>query len=238
MKTHLATLSVPSWVIPGTYAENLRFLESKESIKGVELLFFIYDDKIKAQHDSEWEDICQYRERFVYTAHLPDVLLPSHGELVARLAPFVRHFIVHPPVENYAAQVRLLAEWTERYGAVFLTENTNPGLLETMLPHLETSSGLCMDTGHLLLAGQNPAEFFSAYKRRIGEIHLHAVDKEQAALDGKLADHRRLRQNESWLQELLPLLADYRGIINLEVFSWEEVEASINVFRTIHALCG
>jgi len=117
-------------------------------------------------------------------------------------------------------------------------ENTNPGLLEAMLPYLETSSGLCMDTGHLLLAGQNPAEFFTTYRQRIGEIHLHAVDKEQAALDGKLADHRRLRQNESWLQELLPLLGDYRGIINLEVFSWEEAEAGIDVFGTIHASYG
>jgi len=229
MKTHLPAFSVPSWVIPGTYIENLRFLESKESIHGVELLFFLYDDKIKAQLDSEWEDICRYRERFVFTAHLPEVLLPAHEELVARLAPLVRHFIVHPEIKNPAAQVRLLVEWTEHYGAGFLMENTKPGLLEAMLPHLEASSGLCMDTGHLLLAGQNPAEFFAAYRRRIGEIHLHAVDREKASVDGKLADHRQLRQDEPWLRELLGLLADYRGIINMEVFSWEEVEAGIDV---------
>jgi len=252
VKTHLSTLSVPSWVIPGTYIENLRFLETKELIHGVELLFFLYDDKIKAQLDSEWEEICRYNERFVFTAHLPKLLLPIHEELVARLAPMVRHFIVHPEgnlrslplarrrgpvVENPAAQAQLLAEWTERYGAVFLVENTNPGLLEAMLPRLETSSGLCMDTGHLLLAGQNPADFFTAYRQRIGEIHLHAVDHEKASVDGKLADHRQLRQNELWLHELLPLLADYRGIINLEVFSWEEAEADIDVLRAIHAPC-
>jgi hypothetical protein len=229
VKTHLSTLSVPSWVIPGTYIENLRFLESKEAIHGVELLFFLYDDKIKAQLDSEWEEISRYKERFVYTVHLPELLLPMHEELVARLAPIVRHFIVHPIVENPAAQAHLLAEWTERYGAVFLVENTNPGLLEAMLPHLETSSGLCMDTGHLLLAGQNPADFFTAYRQRIGEIHLHAVDHEKASVDRKLADHRRLRQDEPWLRELLPLLADYSGVINLEVFSWEEATAGIDV---------
>jgi sugar phosphate isomerase/epimerase len=229
VKTHLSTLIVPSWVIPGTYSENLRFLENKKSIHGVELLFFLYDDKIKAQVDSEWEDICRYRERFVFTAHLPDLLLPSHEELVARLAPIVRHFIVHPPVENPANQVRLLAEWTERYGAGFLIENTKPDMLETMLPHLEANSRLCMDTGHLLLANQNPAEFFTAYRQRIGEIHLHAVDHKKASVDGKLPDHRQLRQDEPWLHELLPLLADYRGLINLEVFSWEEVEAGIDV---------
>jgi hypothetical protein len=238
MRTHPYTLIVPSWVIPGTYAENLRFLESKEAIHGVELLFFLYDDKIKTQLDSEWEDICRYKERFVYTVHLPELLLPVHEELIARLAPLARHFIVHPEIKTPAAQVRLLKDWTEQYGASFLAENTNPGLLEAMLPHLEASSGLCMDTGHLLLAGQNPAKFFTAYRQRIGEIHLHAVDHEKASVDGKLADHRQLRQNESWLHELLPLLADYRGIINLEVFSWEEAEAGIDVLRAIHSSCG
>jgi hypothetical protein len=229
VKTHFSTLIVPSWVIPGTYIENLRFLETKESIHGVELLFFLYDDKIKTQFDSEWEDICRYKERFVFTAHLPELLLPSHEELIARLAPMVMHFIVHPVAKKPAAQARLLAEWTERYGAVFLMENTNPGLLEAMFPHMEASSGLCMDTGHLLLNGQNPAEFFTAYRWRIGEIHLHAVDHEKASIDGKLADHRRLRQDEPWLRELLPLLADYSGVINLEVFSWEEATAGIDV---------
>jgi sugar phosphate isomerase/epimerase len=233
MNTNRYTLSVPSWVIPGTYSENLRFLETKEAIRGVELLFFLYDDEVKAQLDSEWDDIRRYRERFVFTAHLPDVLLPSHEELAARLAPLVRHFVLHPAVENPAAQASLLARWAERYGAVFLVENTGPGLLEALLPHLGTGAGLCMDCGHLLLDGQNPSAFFAAHRHRIGEIHLHTVDREQAAIDGKLADHRRLRQNEPWLHELLPLLVDYRGIINLEVFSWEEAESGIDCLRSL-----
>jgi hypothetical protein len=236
MKTHLPALIVPSWVIPGTYTENLCFLKDKQEVRGVELLFFIYNDEIKTQFDSEWEDILGYRERFIFTAHLPDVLLPSHEELVVRLAPLVRHFIVHPAAENPTAQARLLAQWTERYGDIFLVENTHPGLLNALLPHLKTNAGLCMDTGHLLLTGQNPADFFARYRQRIGEIHLHAVDREQAAVDGRLADHRRLRQDEPWLNELLPLLTDYQGknypgIINLEVFSWEEVVAGIDVLR-------
>ena len=230
-----SVLSVPSWVIPGTYAENLRFLETKEEIRGVELLFFIYDDEIKTQLDSEWDEILSYAKRFIFTAHLPEVLLPSHGELVARLAPLVRHFIIHPVTNNPASQVPLLTEWSKQYDAKFLAENTQPGQLEALLPQLEAypeiDSGICMDTGHLLLEGKNPADFFKSRRDRIEEIHLHTIDKKQASLDGRLPDHRRLRSEEKWLLELLPLLDDFRGIINLEVFSWEEAACGVKVFR-------
>ena len=228
--TDMAVLSVPSWVIAGTCAENLRFLEDKKEVQGVELLFFLYNDEVKAQLDAEWEAILRFRERFIFTAHLPELLLPAHDGLVARLTPLVRHCIVHPSVDNPAAQARLLSEWTEGYGATFLVENTKAGLLEALLPHLETGVGLCMDTGHLLLIGQNPAVFFTKYRDRIGEIHLHGVDLKQAAFDGRLADHRRLRGDEDWLFELIPSLEDYPGIINLELFSWEDAQASIDTF--------
>ena len=230
-----SVLSVPSWVIPGTYAENLRFLKDKKEIQGVELLFFLYDDEIKKLLDCEWDEIRGYRERFVFTAHLPEKLLPSHGELIGRLAPIVRHFIVHPFIENPQAQASLLAEWTKQYGASFLAENTNAGLLEAFLPYLdadpEINSGICMDTGHLLLDGQNPADFYKSRQERLREIHLHSVDRKQASVDGRLADHRSLRKNEKWLLDLLPLLENYRGVINLEVFSWEEAMKSIEVLR-------
>ena len=223
-------LSVPSWVIPGTYAENLNFLETVKEIDGVELLFFQYNDETKAQLDSEWEEIRRYRGRFVFTAHLPDSLHPAHGELIARLYPLARHFIVHPSQQDPAALARLLSEWTEHFGMSFLAENTQPGLLEALLPHLGAGAGICMDSGHLLLEEQNPAEFFTHYRERIKEIHLHSADLQQAALDKKLADHRQLRGNEKWLLELLPLLKDFEGVINLEVFSWEEARNSISIF--------
>jgi len=232
-----AVLGVPSWVIPGTYAENLRFLDTRQEIEGVELLFFLYDDEISAQLENEWEEIQSYAKRFVFTAHLPEVLLPSHSVLIARLAPFVRHFIVHPSKENPMDQASLLAKWSGRYAASFLAENTEAGLLEALLPHLdkhpEMNAGICMDTGHLLMEGQNPADFYKRHRERIGEIHLHAVDRKQAAIDNRLADHRQLRKDESWLIELLSLLGDYRGIINLEMFSWEEVRASTKVLNEI-----
>jgi sugar phosphate isomerase/epimerase len=229
----MPVLSVPSWVIPGTYAENLRFLENKKEIQGVELLFFMYDDAIKCQFDSEWDEICGFRKRFAFTAHLPESLLTTHEELIARLATLVRHFIVHPDAENPADQAALLRSWAERYGAVFLMENIFKGKGIFNNGNFGGDFALCMDTGHLLLDGQSPADFFRARQDLIKEIHLHSLDRKQSAVDGRLEDHRRLREDEPWLLELIPLLNGYQGIVNLEVFSWEEVEAGIEVLRKI-----
>jgi hypothetical protein len=224
--------TVPSWVIPGTYAENLRFLADKPEVTGVELLFYLYDREIRGQLEAEWRDIAAYRDRFSFTAHLPDLLLPEHLELVERLSPLARHFIVHPgPAEGAEAQAQLLRSWKGK--GTFLVENTLPGRLPALLPYLDEDQGLCMDTGHLLLEGENPADFLRRWGTRVGEIHLHGLDREKAARDGRLPDHRPLRAGEPWLAELVPLLADFTGTINLEVFSWAEAAESMAVLKPL-----
>jgi hypothetical protein len=236
-----ATLSVPSWVIPGTYLENLRYLEDKADVRGVELLFFIYDSEIRLQLDDEWEGIQQFKDRFVFTAHLPDPLLPEHEELIERLNPLARSFVAHPgPAEGAPALAALIKGWEKKYppksgsGAPryrFCVENTQQGLFEVLLPHLEGATGICMDTGHLLLEGKSPADFFRAHRDRIGEIHLHGIDREQAALDGRLADHRAVKAGEKWFGELFPLLREFSGVINTEVFAWEEAAAGMESIK-------
>jgi sugar phosphate isomerase/epimerase len=234
-------------VIPGTYLENLRFLADKPEIRGVELLFFLYDGDIRAQLEAEWRGILEYRDRFSFTAHLPDRLLPEHGELVERLSPLVRHFIVHPgPPEEAEAMGALLRSWAGQLRAAdnrsgdrrtgrgpFLVENTLSGRLPAILPYLDEDTGLCMDTGHLLLEGQSPADFLRRHGDRVGEIHLHGLDRAKADRDGRLPDHRPLRAGDPWLTELAPLLAGFAEPVNLEVFSWEEVTESLAVLETL-----
>ncbi|MDL2229217.1 TIM barrel protein [Treponema sp. OttesenSCG-928-L16] len=226
-------ISLPSWVIPGTYGENLIFLENKSAVSGVELLFYLYGRDVRDELERDSPVIEEYASRFTYTAHLPDKVTKEHEELVERLFPVVRHFIVHPMEGRDAeALARLIADWEEtfsrdRENSLFLFENTKPGRLESQLELLPSDTGLCMDTGHLLLEGRDPEEFFRHYGPRIREIHLHAADT--AAQDGRLADHRPLGKNEPWLVSLIPLLRDFTGIINIELFSWEEAAASIDI---------
>jgi sugar phosphate isomerase/epimerase len=242
-------LVVPSWVIPGSYLENLKFLEDQPAINGVELLFFMYDRDVKTLLDTEWTGIREYERRFTLTAHLPDNLQPEHEELVARLLPFAKHLIVHPGSPDQGkTQGRLLATWAGKYAQSssteqpqgkgrepgrFLVENTRSAWFEALLPYLPDETGLCMDTGHLLLEGKSPAAFFTHYGNRIREIHLHGIDREQAVKDGRLPDHRSVHPGDAWLRELVPALKAFTGVINLEVFSWEEVLVSINTVKTL-----
>jgi sugar phosphate isomerase/epimerase len=166
--------------------------------------------------------------------------LPEHEELAARLAPLVRHFIVHPGLpEDAPALGALINAWAKKYPRSrpehrrFLAENTLPGRIEALLPHLDEDTGICMDTGHLLLEGKNPSDFLRKYGDRVGEIHLHGLNREKAALDGRLPDHRPIQAAAPWLRELLPQLKAFNGIVNTEVFSWEEAESSINALTEI-----
>ncbi len=238
----MSMLAVPSWVIPGTYRENLEFLESRVEIEAVELLFFMYDDQVRSLLDSEFPTIRDFAQRFTYTVHLPDPLKPEHEELVERLSALVRHFIVHPGEPAKSEQLAaLLDAWENRYRVKgngkaerprFFVENTHPGRLEALL-ELRPDSGICMDTGHLALEGASPSSFFRAHESRIGEIHLHGIDRKAAMEDGYLPDHRALAGTEDWLWDMKSRLQEYPGVVNLEVFSWPQVEKTLQALKEL-----
>ena len=218
----------PSWVIPGTYLENLRFLDDKTAVSGVELLFFFYDEGVKQELNNEFAEITGFTRRFGFTAHLPDLILPEHGELVAKLAPIVRHFIVHPAQNGpLDAEAALLADWFTRFGKPrFLIENTGIHRFEGLLALLPHDTGLCMDTGHLLLEGSAPLDFVKKYGSRIKEIHLHHAVSGPCG-DDRLPDHRSLDAAAPWFVDVWPFLKKFRGTVNIEVFSWDEVTKSL-----------
>ncbi|MDR2841849.1 MAG: AP endonuclease [Spirochaetaceae bacterium] len=226
-------LAVPSWVIPGTYIENLNFLQDKKEIDAVELLFFIYNDDVKTELQNEWDAITSYKKRFIFTAHLPDPVLSEHEELIVKMLPHVRHFIIHGG-KGFDDGADLIAAWQKEYGMEkFVLENTREDRLEKLLEHLPGDTRICMDTGHLLIAKKSPLQFFNKYKNRIAEIHLHGTDNEKAKLDGKLVDHRPVNKNDQWYKEIETLLKNFKGVINMEVFSWEEVLGTLGTLEKI-----
>jgi hypothetical protein len=137
-----------------------------------------------------------------------------------------------PPSEAALAQAELLYRWFSRYGRErFLIENTQCGDLEAFLPLMPEDVPLCMDTGHLLLEKKSVLHYYKTHRRRIKEIHLHRVDGERAKADNRLADHRALDAKDAWFAEFLPELKRYEGLIDMEVFSWEEAQTSLEVLQ-------
>jgi sugar phosphate isomerase/epimerase len=86
--------------------------------------------------------------------------------------------------------------------------------------------GFCLDIGHLLLGNEAVLENLDSHLPAINDIHLHGVvdQREHLALD--VLPEERVK---SWIDKLIT--ANYRGIVNLEVFSPEDLEISLAVIR-------
>jgi sugar phosphate isomerase/epimerase len=215
-------VSVPSYVIPGSYAENIEFLAPRIEIRAVELLFFSYDRESRELFLSERKLISSYRDRFRFSVHLPELLLPEHEELIELTRDLADRYIVHPPAADAGSFPALMNRWRERYGERFLLEN----LAETdAWPAAEVLAGmpLCCDTGHLLLSRADVGQFLRRYGARVREIHLHGVR------GGR--DHRRFGAGEPWFRAVASYLRDFSGVVNLEVFSIGEVNAILGVLQ-------
>jgi len=85
--------------------------------------------------------------------------------------------------------------------------------------------GICMDIGHLLLHGHDVARFFNRFAPRVSIIHLHGVD------NGR--DHLPLgRLSKLFEDTVMGVLSGFKGIVSLEVFSFDALAASLNWLGT------
>ncbi len=220
----MATLSVPSYVIPGTYLENLKFLEDKRSIGNVELLFFSFDRNTETLLRGELDEIAAYRSRYSYSVHLPEPPGNDVRRLVELLRPVAERFIVHAPEGGTPELGRWLERARSDFGEVFLVENVAGRAFDQLLDELRDVP-VCCDTGHLLLDGIRPALFLDRVEERVGEIHLHGVS------DGR--DHRPFGASETWFQEIVPFLKRFDGIIHVELFDYAVAEPTIELIECL-----
>ena len=219
-------LSVPSYVIPGTYAENLRFLADKPEVAGVELLFFMYDKDIRDLMRSELDEIRSFQTRFSYTVHMPDSIAEDHEEIIEATREIAGAYIIHPPREDSGlpAFTDLMDTWRGRYGKdIFILENTRLSRFDAAEAALMDSiyglSPICADIGHLRMEGQELEPWLAAKAGRITELHLHGFD-------GK-TDHVPFRSEEPWLIRLMPYLQNFPGVVELELFNWDQLRSVI-----------
>lgn len=90
--------------------------------------------------------------------------------------------------------------------------------------------GFCLDIGHLLLGNECVSEILNRYLDRTCELHLHGVK----AFDEHLSlDVLPIERVEKWMSCLNRW--GYKGIINLEVFSPDDLERSLHMLTGIMA---
>lgn len=111
---------------------------------------------------------------------------------------------------------------------VLLFENINysPKFLR---PFLDAGCGqFCLDVGHLMLGDENVLEVLDSFWDDIREIHLHGVIgySEHLSIDVLPRDRvaKLLSRLYSW---------DYRGAVNLEVFTPEDLQSSLAILSSI-----
>ncbi len=216
-------LSVPSFIIPGTYLENIRFIDSLKEISNIELLFFSFDADTRDLLLGELGGIGEYKGRFSFTAHLPDPILACHRDLVEILVPIVDRFVVHVPEDRIGFK-GLLQGWIGEFGNIFQVENV-PGRAFSGTASVLPDAPLCCDTGHLLLNGQNPSKLIGLWEERISEVHLHGV------CVGR--DHYPVNGDEEWFKEIIPFLGCFSGIIHMEVFDYQKLKPMIDLMVRI-----
>jgi len=205
-------------VIPGTYGENVEFLAAVPEVQAVELLFYYFDTDSRDLFVREKPLITSYRERFNFSVHMPEPLEPEHESLIELTRDLCDRYILHPPPGDHHRFREWVAGWQNRYGSIFMIENLIDRDFHPLAEMMDFLP-ICCDTGHLLLRGMEVEAFLRRYGARIGEIHLHGV------VDG--ADHHGFTGSEPWFQAVVPILRNFQGVINLEVFSMAEVQQLI-----------
>jgi len=172
------------------------------------------------------------------------------AELARPLAP--AHYTLHPVGERLGSLAR--SAWTQRERDYFrgrMLERSRRSLEEIAaaigrdrlyvenlesLPAevafdvaVDAGLGLCLDTGHALLQGEDPAHLLARHGDRVGVVHLHDVRRE----GGALCDHRPLGSGILDLSTLRRALeeARFQGTMVLEMNDLSDTRASVQALR-------
>ncbi len=229
-------LGSTSYVYPADLLTNVQRLA--RLVEDVELVLFEVEETSNlpdAETVAGLREVAR-RHGISYTVHLPtDLQLGAEGESWTSSVEKARRVIRSTrPLNPWAYIVHLNPEgagnrtrWQERClealevlareaggPDLLAVENLENCPLERLVPALERSPiSLCLDVGHLWLAGVDPLPALKAHLGRTRTVHLHGVNRR---------DHESL----SWVSEesLCAVLGElvrqeYSGVVTLEVFS-------------------
>ncbi|NDV22672.1 cobamide remodeling phosphodiesterase CbiR [Desulfovibrio sp. JC022] len=234
-------LAAPSWVIPGTVAENCRFLAGK--VDEVALLFFETKSCLDYTEADLPLDLADCGLSF-HIHHPLDLPWDEGGERVAEIVLALNSkaahlkpvaHVIHPPAAGLeaAGQIRDFAAVISRSsikpGTVLfenIKENSLIGLTGVIA---DCGMKICLDLGHILAYAQDDLLRESGIEGHVGMLHLNAP--------GKGGKHLGLEYLDSNGLETLGILLDLLGkdgVVTVEVF---EEKSFFNSLQLLSDYC-
>jgi sugar phosphate isomerase/epimerase len=220
----------------------------------IELIFFESSpDSLPTNHEIKELFSLANEYDLSYNIHLPlDISLGAQEQSVRRFALetikkvmdltaslFPTTYTLHLPYEDIDVENEGIKQWKENTYRSMKTLCT-PGFnsraisIETLnyplewIEHIlvDFNLSVCMDLGHLILYGLNMKDIFDRYKNKTSIIHLHGANERR--------DHQALSFLSTLnLKIILNILKQFKGIVSLEVFSFDHLSASLKYLENV-----
>lgn len=240
-------IGTTSYIHPDNILPNVHKLKGK--VDDIELVLFESESSGNIPGAEELEELKQAAAGWdmTYTVHLPlDVDLGAEGDKgkgsAQKVAELIGQMSVLRPFA-YILHLNLSREQAADVGSWQERVNRSLGVISGSLPAVarkiavenlgfpfgyvdslvsRNDFSICVDIGHLVVAGLDPLEHLERYFDRTRVIHLHGVSDGKDHLSLKHLDGALLRQVTRFLKD-----NDYRGVLTLEVFSQRDLEESL-----------
>lgn len=244
-------IGTTSFIYPDLYSENVRKLGPY--LDEIELLFFESREPGCFPSDFEINELVRLKEEFnlSFNVHLPtdvDLSTPDPTDRDTAVSNLMKVIVMTHPLDPVTYTLHIPFD-PERPGGEalwraysikgirsLLGQGLNPRLvsIETLMYPVnllkplidEFDLSMCLDVGHVILGGGDPLAVYEEFKERISIIHLHAVHKG--------CDHVSLDLFEPQMfSKIRSILKDFSGTVSLEVFSFNDLERSLNYLRDV-----
>jgi sugar phosphate isomerase/epimerase len=248
-------LATTSFIYPDTWAANVRHLGPY--IDEIELLL-LESGAPNYPSKNEIKELAHLADdlALTYNIHLPMDIYLGHKTALKRkravdqvrqvidltgLLP-VSVYEIHAVWSEKSSDQKAIASWQDRTKgsfekiisggipaaslAVETLEDYPLNWLDAVIFDLGLS--VCLDFGHLWLAGQNPLSQYHLYQNQTRILHIHGIENSK--------DHRSLERLKSNQKKIArQILKDFSGVVSLEVFGIDDLISSLFALERI---CG
>jgi sugar phosphate isomerase/epimerase len=246
------TIGTTSFIYPDSYVQNVKMLAPY--LDEIELILFeSTPNSLPSKHEIKELFALSNQYDVSYNIHLPlDISLGAPESSIRHfaietikqvmnltdpLSPTT--YTLHLPYGEIDFENERIKKWKERtYHSMDMLcsfgFNSRTISIETLNYPLEWveeilidfNLSVCMDLGHLILYGLDMKDVFNRYKNRTSIIHLHGANDNQ--------DHQPLDLfSKSNLKPILRILKRFIGIVSIEVFSFDHLNASLKYLEGV-----